>query len=530
MNVAILHYHLNRGGVTRVIQNQLLGLEAVLQQKPGPALPAALIYGGRRDDWPEDFPESLRRVRLTLHPVPSLDYDEERAGDDLQPAALAGQLIEVLDALQFAPRKTVLHVHNHAIGKNASLPGAVSRLAERGYATLLQLHDFVEDFRPANFRRLADALTGGGHATSWHVSLYPQAPHIHYIVLNGRDHRILTSAGVDAGRLHLLPNPVVEPEDAPSRREARVRLAEKLAVPPEACFVLYPVRCIRRKNVGEALLYSKLAPPGTVVGLTLPPLNPEEKPVYTAWTRLAADLELPCRLETGAPGKLSYAENLAASDLILTTSVAEGFGMVFLESWVAGRDLAGRDLPEITADFTEAGIALDRLKPRLHVPGDWVGIQTFHHLVRDAYRQTLAAYDRPQPLDLSGRLDARTKDGLVDFADLDEPLQEQVIRRVSCCEADRHRVLRCNPWIHQAFSVGADQPARIRRNAEAIRNRFSVRRIGERLLEIYERAVPSPRGGVPKPLEHADLIFEEFLQLERFRLIRSELVRVGVGG
>ncbi|NQT13867.1 MAG: hypothetical protein HQ582_14025, partial [Planctomycetes bacterium] len=55
MNIAILHYHLNRGGVTRVIQNHLLALDAVLQ--PDQTLPVALIHGGRRLDWPEGFPE-----------------------------------------------------------------------------------------------------------------------------------------------------------------------------------------------------------------------------------------------------------------------------------------------------------------------------------------------------------------------------------------------------------------------------------------------------------------------------------------
>ena len=66
-------------------------------------------------------------------------------------------------------------------------------------------------------------------------------------------------------------------------------------------------------------------------------------------------------------------DNNAAADLLLTTCVAEGFGMVFLEAWLAGRNLVGRDLPEITADFVEAGIQLDSLFARLPVPIDWVG-------------------------------------------------------------------------------------------------------------------------------------------------------------
>ena len=47
----------------------------------------------------------------------------------------------------------------------------------------------------------------------------------------------------------------------------------------------------------------------------------------------------------GAPGGLEFFENLAAADAVATTSLAEGFGMVFLEAWLAGRPLVGRDLP-----------------------------------------------------------------------------------------------------------------------------------------------------------------------------------------
>ena len=52
MNLAIFHYHLNRGGVTRVVENQLLALDAVLD----PAQPwhVALCFGGRRKGWNEE--------------------------------------------------------------------------------------------------------------------------------------------------------------------------------------------------------------------------------------------------------------------------------------------------------------------------------------------------------------------------------------------------------------------------------------------------------------------------------------------
>ncbi|MFH1920653.1 MAG: hypothetical protein ABIP48_12290, partial [Planctomycetota bacterium] len=486
MKIAILHYHLNRGGVTRVIQNHLLALDAVLDA--GETLRVALIHGGRQVGWPGDFPDRLRSIRLTLHAVARLDYDDQQAADALTSGSLHEELAKLLDDLGFAPRETVVHVHNHAVGKNVSLPESAARLAQTGYGLLLHVHDFVEDYRPRNFRRFQRALCEGGPTASWHGQLYPQAPHVHYAVLTSRDHEVLKVAGTDPARLPLLPNPVPERGDLPSPEEARGRLEAQFAVRREDRFVLYPVRCIRRKNVGEALLHSKLAPPGTVIGLTLAPIGAEAKPIYARWKELAAELELPCRFDVGAPGALSFTENLAASDLILTTSVAEGFGMAYLESWLAGRALAGRDLPEITTDFKRAGIRLDGMEPRLHVPLEWIGHDEFCRAIVDAYQRTTDAYELPNTPDPADALSVKTEGDLIDFGDLDEPLQEGVLRRVCRNESDRRLLLECNPWIEEAFSRRGEEVSKlIRANVEAIGRHFSLVPSGRRLMATYDR-------------------------------------------
>lgn len=50
MNLPILHYHLNRGGVGRVIASQLLALDAALPQ--GETRRTVLIHGEGRQVWP----------------------------------------------------------------------------------------------------------------------------------------------------------------------------------------------------------------------------------------------------------------------------------------------------------------------------------------------------------------------------------------------------------------------------------------------------------------------------------------------
>ncbi len=543
MNLAILHYHLNRGGVTRVIENQLAALDAVLE--PADPWRVALLYGGRREGWNPDLPARLAAVQLSLYEVSGLDYDQERENADLgRSTALADQLSKLLGQIGFAPQETVLHVHNHALGKNVSLPACLMQLGSAGYPLLLQIHDFPEDFRPANYRRLGDAFavrrgpevrrgsltppavrgSVGRPATTPDLAaiLYPQAPHIHYALINGRDHEILRSAGAATERLHWLPNPVPEMDHLPPAPQVRHRLAQQFGIAEHQRLVLYPVRCIRRKNVGEALLYSALAPPDTVVGLTLPPLNPAEVPIYQSWKQLAAELGLPCRFELGVPGALSFAENLTASDLICTTSLAEGFGMVFLESWLAGRPLLGRDLPEITCDFTKLGIRLDWLRPQLRVPVEWVGINTFRRTIFEAYCRTLESYGRGEPDGLDGLLDARTEDGLVDFGDLDETLQQQVLRIVCRSDQDRCRVLQSNGWIQQALSIRSGEVSEvIEANARCIRQYYSLLASGQRLVDVYCQVAGSPRAEAPEPLPHSERILQQFLDFARFRPMRD---------
>ncbi|MEA1950085.1 MAG: hypothetical protein U9N87_01785, partial [Planctomycetota bacterium] len=523
MNLAIVHYHLNRGGVTRVIENQLRALDAVLDadQPSGEPWRVAILYGGRRKGWIKKLGRELRSIRLVLVEVPGLEYDSLRESTAVPaPEELAKDLRLAFERHGFAAGTTVVHVHNHALGKNRALPLAVARLAETGFPVLLQIHDFAEDFRPANYRHIV------GNACDDARRLYPQAEDIHYAALNGRDHGILASAGVEPGRLSLLPNPASLLVDMPRRKDARRRLQQRFDVPAGDRFLLYPIRCIRRKNVGEALLYSALAPEGTVVGMTLAPLNPAELPIYTAWKDCSRRLDLPCRFEVGVHDGLTFAENMAAADAIITTSLAEGFGMVFLESWLAGRPLLGRDLPEITADFRRAGIEFDWLAATLKVPLDWPGEDRFRQAFVETYGRVLESYGRGKPADLDEALQSKTAGGMVDFGDLDELMQQSVIERVCVSRQNRDTLLEANPWLTTALRVDADSAAdAIEQNAKTIRAGYSLTSSGQSLLALYEKVGqthPDTAGKIKcQPLPNIDAILDSFLDPRRFRLIRS---------
>ncbi len=122
MNIAIFHYHLNRGGVTRVITNHLQALNQVADEK----LNVSLVYGGRRIGWQEPLAVDFPQLEFSTHVVPELDYDEHRpVGSDL-----TKRLLKLLENMDWNADDTILHFHNHSLGKNTGLPTAIRQLAE----------------------------------------------------------------------------------------------------------------------------------------------------------------------------------------------------------------------------------------------------------------------------------------------------------------------------------------------------------------------------------------------------------------
>ncbi len=602
MNLVILHYHLNRGGVTRVIQSHLEALECRLSGQPEAGAASAsndleaenasackkakgvggllskqaeseppsankdlqgppqmgwqkqaeqkeravsapsgpmgqgptekilvlLLYGGRREAWPEDWTGKFSRLRVVLEPTPLLDYDQVhgRTGPGAE-QALYQQIVQVLRRHGCRPDQTLLHVHNHSLGKNVALPAVLVRLAEDGYRMLLQIHDFAEDFRPANYRALLDWQRGrasrGRTGLGW---LYPQAEHLHYAVLNSRDRQVLLRAGVPADRLHLLPNPVVAAGPLPPATEAKARLENQFGIPMGDRYLLYPVRAIRRKNLGEAVLCSLLAEASVWIGVTLAPLNPAEKGQYERWKQWTAQHHVRCVWETGEAGGLSLAQNLAAADALLTTSITEGFGMVFLESWLVGRPLVGRNLPEITEDFERLGLRLPGMWGRLAVPLDWLGEQELRQRLLERYQQVLADYQCPIPPNWADALEEKLADRAVDFGDLDETFQQKVLEKLlfpnPTLPTPRDRLLEKNPsleWV--VLARQEEQEELLQQNARVVKEHFSLHRRGQQLWALYQQVLQARQTSSVDELAHPERISESFLDLRRFRLLHA---------
>jgi FMN phosphatase YigB (HAD superfamily)/glycosyltransferase involved in cell wall biosynthesis len=408
MNVAIVHYHLGPGGVPQVIK-------AASQALTAAGIRHVVLTGGAPPSGWGVSPQTVVRASRPEHRhIPGLGY-----------LTTAGSLtVEILtESLRAAATEALggppdlWHFHNHSLGKNCLVPHVVARLAREDERIVLQIHDLAEQGRPANYQLVANCRT-----------LYPFSPRIRYAFLNSRDLGVFTAAGLPPENAVLLPNPVPLPAAPPCDPPADS--------PSPILFA--PVRGIRRKNLGELVLLAALAPAGTRVAVSRAPRNPEALPVHDTWRKFAVKHRLPIgfdvvdRFAPAAGAATGFESWLAHASHIVTTSVSEGFGLPFLEAAAHGKPLIGRNLPHLTAEHARHGIRAGRLYDRLLVPVDWSDLPILRdHLTTDLernhrdYRRSLSQ----QTIDAT--LAALVRDGYLDFGNLPEPLQQEIIERLA---------------------------------------------------------------------------------------------------
>ncbi|HCC36870.1 MAG TPA: hypothetical protein DEQ14_04250 [Treponema sp.] len=444
MRIALVHYHLRRGGVTSVVLNQARSLSAAGVE--------VLIIAGEMPEGELKFPSALVGDLAYDKPGVFLDAGEIERGA----RKLAGDILRVTE--EYWPARDgdrcgadIIHIHNPLIQKNSLLVPAIKILSGGGARLFLQNHDLAEDFRP-------DVYLGDTE--------YPE--NCHYGVINSRDFDYLRRAGLTAEGLHLIPNEVF-----PLRASAGFKRTR----------YLYPVRAIRRKNIGEALLLSLFIPRGRTVAFTLPP--PEKDSArYHRWIALASELELPVEFDLGLRHSLS--DLLGTAVCALTTSVKEGFGFSFLEPWTAGLGLFGRRIDYVCADFEKAGLRFDRLYPSFDIPAEYIpgGLA---EKMEAALRRIYAAFGIDMPPDY-GRVLMEDIAGstAVDFGRLDEQSQEEIIRAVHAGSRIRQDIAGAFAGLENLADWRDDEEL-AEANCAAIAAHYGQERITETLLEIYRK-------------------------------------------
>lgn len=484
--VIIIHYHLKTGGVTNVVETQVDALSA--------AGIDYLVLSG------EEYLGS-KGIRQAL--IPKLSYLESTEDIEFEGKKLFKDCQKAVQE-RFGYREVIWHIHNPTIGKNILWPKLIECLANNQERVLLQCHDFAEDGRPDNYE-----------LTSASKNIYPVASNIHYACLNNRDLSFLKAAGIPKNHLHLLPNAISPPS------------VHKISSFTPTALILYPIRGIRRKNLGEFLLWSILAPEGTEMALTQSPVNSQWIPYYEVWESLAYELDLPVHL--GCVDKLvapeqngsSYEDWLKAATHCITTSVAEGFGLTFLEPTALNIPLIGRDLPEITKTLKEENLPLGELYEKLLVPLNVINEDSLREDLHNQLESSYLCYKQQyKEKYLQKAWKHLTNDGYIDFGNLPEYYQVQIILKtknegfndlyVQTSDGKRHDA---REWIEDAIAP------KFRISQSHTLYGYILEAYQKRLTDTYEKLLEKDEQ-TPSWINKEKVLLE-FLAPERFHFLRT---------
>lgn len=478
MKVAVVHYHLERGGVTRVIENTLSAFE----QKESSI--EFVVLTGRKYKG-----DKIKNVRN----VDGLDYASPN--DSVDPAKLKERMEEAA-LIALGEKPDIWHIHNHSLGKNPSLTKATSLIAETNSPVLLHPHDFAEDGRPTNFGALKDV----------YPKAYPTSSNIHYAVLNHRDFSFMEGLLKNsASKVHLLANAIPPIQESTQTQSHSTKLPDNL--------ILYPVRAVRRKNLGELALISS-AYGDYFFANSLGPTNPDFTPTFNRWKQFCKSLKLPVTFGLGEEFDYPFEDIMNSVSGVITTSIAEGFGLGFLEPWTFNKFLCGRNISEITKDFSHMDIQLEHMYDRININLDLLpSNSSLQPKIKSVLTRFFADYGQDLPDHAeSEAYNSIVKNGQLDFGRIDETMQEEII----CSIIKSETALKD---IRDQVQINCTNDLLIPENKQAVREKFSLDSYTDKLKNIYFNLVNSPKSKIA--FADGNLLLEFFLRPERLNLLRT---------
>jgi hypothetical protein len=399
LHLGIGHYGIGfQDGVNTVISRNVRALREI---DPGLKI---TLFGKLAPDY-QDFikpiPGLLEYLNIDeFHPEAQLRKRVEKSIADQKVHDYVWQgtnLAEILD--QKLADMDVIFTENLGIGIDPSVTYAFYLYTQYCNASgikkkfVYRVHDFVQQ-RPHFFRNVKKFHEFRfGVVPDWHSVLYPSSPNIKYIAINRYDRSRLIEHGIEEKNIFYIPNSVdksiIPPDDR--TQELRKMIIGREALDPSIRFILYPVRCVRRKNVEEAILFTCFL--NSLAGgnatrnhspvegkfhllISLRPDSGDDAhyadqlfefvkkhrlPVSIGFNDLVAlereaDPQDPTKIRRYGVGDI-----FRVADLIITTSVLEGFGFAYLEPWLLDRVVIGRSIPFIMPDFQVKGMKLGHL-------------------------------------------------------------------------------------------------------------------------------------------------------------------------
>ena len=464
MKIVFIHYHLKTGGVTTVLRQQI---ESMLHTSD------LLMLTGAPPD--ASFPwETVL--------IPGLGYDTSDP-NRFEPEKVAAAILQAI-RFKWEGGCDLIHVHNPTLAKNKIFLKILKTLQKEKVRLFLQIHDFAEDGRPLAYFSEDEYVSD-----------------CHYGVINSRDYNILLKAGLKEEGVHQIFNTLT-----PFNSKATDAISKN--------YVLYPVRAIRRKNIGEAILLSLFFTNDETLVITLPPNSPMDIKSYERWKAFVEEKHLHIIFEAGLTHEFS--DLVLAADFLITTSITEGFGFSFLEPWTAKKILWGRRLPEICRDFEKNGVRLDHLYSRLNVPVEWIGREKLFKTWKSCVQRAGAFFDTTiDETAIKNAFEKTIDTDIIDFGLLDETFQQIIISKALSDSDSRDALIHLNPCLSNPGDV-SNKDGLIQNNLKAVARHYNQTKYRKSLLDIYTRVI---RDTVHQKIDKK-ILLSEFFNLDYFSLLK----------
>ena len=374
LKLSVIHHPFRPGGVRRVIELAAPWLAGALR----PRVDQIVLAGGEAPDpaWRRTFRRLLDPVPVVERIHPALGYVSE-LGPGLMPNLTEALRVFLPDLLRESPQQpSLVWAHNLGLGRNLLLARELAVACEAHQSRLVfHHHDWWFDNRWQRWREMH--RQGIRTLSSVAAAILPAGPGVRHVAINQADAAILRRHF--PGRAAWLPNPASQAPPSSVRRINHARRWLRGQVGGAGPVWLMPCRLLRRKNIAEALLLTRWLRPEAWLVTTAGVSSPDEQP-YADRLRAASErqgwrLRLSV-LTHGERGRPAVADLLAASEVILLTSLQEGVGLSYVEAAVERRPLIARMLPNVAPDLQEWGLRFPQSYDEVWVPTalfDWRG-------------------------------------------------------------------------------------------------------------------------------------------------------------
>ncbi len=330
MKILFIHYFCKKDGVTRVVLNNIKGLAVHSND-------LEFIFAGGCFEFP--IPEEIEKRYI--------DWDAE----------------DILSQLQkISQDADVVIIENPTVGIFPRATLAFKEFSEKNLdkKIIYRIHDLIDDRLPLleNFKKIIANLD----------DIYPKSENVSFLTLTSFDKIRLINKGLK--NVSVLPNSIIISDfesDKVRSFNLRKTFEENGIINSGERILVYPVRVLKRKNIEEAILLTKILNQGEE-NYRLVVTIPFEEDYANEIENLARTYNVPCSIGKASEyisfdkkEKYTIADLFLISDLVVSTSVQEGFGLAFIEPWLSGTPVIGRKILSVTEDFEENGIDLSHL-------------------------------------------------------------------------------------------------------------------------------------------------------------------------